>query len=50
MAVAAVRLHLQPSEALTLTPGMFSDMLALITPAEEKREEVTIDGDTYDCD
>ena len=35
LTAAAVRLHLSPKDALMLTPGMFNDMLELITPRKE---------------
>ena len=37
MAAAAVRLHLSTKEALMLTPGMFSDLMEVLTPREEAR-------------
>lgn len=37
LAAAAVRLHLSTKEALMLTPGMFSDLMEVLTPREEAR-------------
>lgn len=33
-----------------MTPGMFADMLALITPKKPPRKETSIYGDERDCD
>ena len=38
LAAAAVRLHLSPKEALMLTPGMFNDMMELLTPRKEAED------------